>query len=182
MLDGRMRVLALAATVGGLALLAFGATGAQAAKVSAGGNHSCAVKANDKITCWGSDQYGQSSPPGGKFRSVSAGYDHTCGVKLNGKASCWGYGDYGETDVPGADFKSIVAGYYVTCGIRKSGAADCFGYEGYDVDQESGGKFLSLHTGPYSEHACGVRPAARSHAGAMTRTGRRTRPAASTGR
>ena len=62
------------------------------ASVSAGGRHTCGVRLDGSITCWGKDEYGQSTPPAGEFTSVSAGFNHTCGVRLDGSVSCWGLG------------------------------------------------------------------------------------------
>ena len=44
--------------------------------VSAGGYHSCGLRADDTITCWGSDNYGQAAAPAGAFQTVSAGSSH----------------------------------------------------------------------------------------------------------
>ncbi|MCY4584047.1 MAG: hypothetical protein OXE50_14820, partial [Chloroflexi bacterium] len=42
------------------------------------------------VACWGSDEYGQATPPEGEFTSVSAGRYHSCGVMIDGSAVCWG--------------------------------------------------------------------------------------------
>jgi alpha-tubulin suppressor-like RCC1 family protein len=33
-------------------------------EIAAGWHHTCGVRANGKVVCWGSDHLGQSSPPG----------------------------------------------------------------------------------------------------------------------
>ena len=66
--------------------------------VSAGADHSCAVRADDTITCWGADHYGQLDSPGGRFKSVSAGAAHTCGLRTNNTITCWGADHYGQLD------------------------------------------------------------------------------------
>ena len=43
------------------------------ASVSAGGVHTCGVKRDGSVACWG-----QATPPAGEFASVSAGGLHTC--------------------------------------------------------------------------------------------------------
>ena len=49
--------------------------------ISAGGLHTCGLKLDGSVDCFGSDGRGQSTPPAGEFLQVSAGGVHTCGVK-----------------------------------------------------------------------------------------------------
>ena len=60
------------------------------ASVSAGHTHTCGVRTNGSLACWGDDDYGQGAPPEGQFASVSAGDWHTCGVRTDGSVACWG--------------------------------------------------------------------------------------------
>ena len=60
------------------------------ASVSAGGIHTCGVKTDGSVACWGYDDSGQATPPAGEFASVSAGGSHTCGVMTDGAVACWG--------------------------------------------------------------------------------------------
>ena len=62
----------------------------QYASVSAGEEHTCGVKTDGSVECWGWNQYGASNPPAGSFASVSAGHDHTCGLKTDGSIECRG--------------------------------------------------------------------------------------------
>jgi hypothetical protein len=68
----------------------------------------CALAADDRAYCWGSNVSGQlgvgdregralPSPVAGDlhFRSLSAGDHHTCGVTLDGNGYCWGAGQRG---------------------------------------------------------------------------------------
>ena len=52
--------------------------------VSAGSSHTCGVKVDGSVACWGDDS-------SGSFTSVSAGDGHTCGVKTGGSVACWGH-------------------------------------------------------------------------------------------
>ena len=54
-----------------------------------GGGHTCGVRSNGSVACWGGNWGGRSTPPAGSFVSVSAG-DHTCGVRSDGSVACWG--------------------------------------------------------------------------------------------
>ena len=76
------------------------------ASVSAGGNHTCGVKTDGAVVCWGSNEdragdfAGQATPPAGEFASVSAGYRHTCGVRTDGLIECWGSNIFGASTPP----------------------------------------------------------------------------------
>jgi hypothetical protein len=50
-------------------------------EVSTGGEHTCGLKADGTIACWGRNNVGQSTAPPGIFVQVDAGNDHNCGVK-----------------------------------------------------------------------------------------------------
>ena len=60
------------------------------ASVSAGGSHTCRVRSDGPVACWGLDDEGQATPPEGQFASVNAGGRHTCGVRTDGSVVCWG--------------------------------------------------------------------------------------------
>ena len=65
-------------------------TSASFASASAGYDHTCGVRDNGSVACWGDDEDGQATPPEGRFASVSAGSNHTCGVRQDGSVACWG--------------------------------------------------------------------------------------------
>ncbi|MCY4665337.1 MAG: RCC1 domain-containing protein [Acidimicrobiaceae bacterium] len=58
--------------------------------VSAGGVHSCGLRTDATITCWGDNEHDQASAPAGTFRAVSAGEDHSCGLRTDDTIICWG--------------------------------------------------------------------------------------------
>ena len=64
--------------------------------LSAGAYHSCAVKSDGTLACWGWDVYGQSTPPGGAFTQVSSGSNHSWGLKSDGTLACWGLDNWGQ--------------------------------------------------------------------------------------
>ena len=80
------------------------------AQVSAGNNHTAAVRANGQAWCWGINNYGQlgdntfdgrTSPRSvvGGFTDwvqISAGNNHTAAIRANGQAWCWGYNNNGQ--------------------------------------------------------------------------------------
>jgi hypothetical protein len=58
--------------------------------VSAGGWHSCGLRDDGSVTCWGDNSHGQSDAPAGRFTSVAAGGIHTCGLRDDASVLCWG--------------------------------------------------------------------------------------------
>ncbi len=90
-------------------------------QVSAGSNHTCGVKIDGTIACWGSDSDGKSTPPTGSFTQVSADLNHTCGVKIDGTIACWGDNKYGQATPPAGTFTQLDAGNYHTCGVKIDG-------------------------------------------------------------
>ena len=114
------------------------------ASVSAGAIHTCGVKTDGSVECWGSNEdfeggfVGQATPPEGDFVSVSAGFFHTCGMRTDGSVVCWGGNDDGEggdfigqATPPEGDFVSVSAGGVHTCGVKADGYAVCWGWNLY---------------------------------------------------
>ena len=131
------------------------------ASVSAGGRHTCGVRRDGSVACWGSNEYGQATPLAGEFASLSAGSNHTCGVRRDGTVICWGDDDYGQATPPAGEFASVSAGDYHTCGVLWDGSVACWGrntvwYSDEVVGQATppAGKFASVSAGDY--HTCGV--------------------------
>jgi alpha-tubulin suppressor-like RCC1 family protein len=123
--------------------------------VSAGDRHTCAIKVNTTLWCWGSNDEGQlgvegvstSDVPievgGDGWSVVSAGYSYTCGIR-NGRRYCWGDNKYGQLGLRGTldrstpvagpgesnNWLTISADSSHTCGLRTSGLAQCWGSNG----------------------------------------------------
>ncbi len=79
--------------------------------VSAGEDHTCGIRTDGSIACWGYPTPSwsnagfidtrQTTPPAGEFKSVSAGGSHSCAVHRDGSLICWGSNDYRRTYPPG---------------------------------------------------------------------------------
>lgn len=80
--------------------------------VAMGAAHSCALRSDGRVMCWGGNDDGQlgdgtgtyrSSPvfvsTSSTFTSITAGNWFTCGVTSTGGASCWGDNVYGELGI-----------------------------------------------------------------------------------
>jgi len=126
-----------------------------AVRVSAGGDHTCAIASGGVTYCWGrnlSGQVGDSTMASPRvspvpvhssltFETLAAGYDNTCGIIAGGTAYCWGgnlggrLGDSTDTirvtPTPvhgGIAFVTVKSAFFHTCGLAISGAAYCWGY------------------------------------------------------
>ncbi len=125
--------------------------------VTTGYYHTCGVKADGTLWCWGNNNNGQlglgdnsnySSPQqvgsDSDWKSVSAGYYHTCALKTDGTLYCWGAnnsgqlgaGNYLEYNAPhqvgaNADWIELTTGGYFTCGLRQNGTLWCWGHNYY---------------------------------------------------
>ena len=120
--------------------------------VSAGDFHTCGLREDRSILCWGTDWYGMATAPSGSFDSVTLGYDFTCGLRTDGYVECWG----DRIDEPWAQFLSISAGKEHVCGVTVGGDVECWWSD--DSRREGStpeGKFVAVESG--LGHACGIR-------------------------
>ena len=117
-------------------------------------SHTCGVRTDGSVTCWGQDLFGEATPPSGEFSSVSAGGFHTCGVRTGGAVACWG-DIVGQDTLPSGEFSSVSAGLGYTCGVRTDGAVACWGDDLFGQATPPSGEFSSVSAG--IGHTCGVR-------------------------
>jgi len=147
---------------GALALSVYLAVPASAAAsqwlaVSAGGYHTCGIKADHSLWCWGANTYGQlgiannvnKSVPtrvgtATNWNSVTSGRFHTCALTTTGTRNCWGLnnngqlglGDTNNRSTPGfrtgeGAWSQLSAGDLHTCGRQSNNNAQCWGANTY---------------------------------------------------
>ena len=119
-------------------------------QVSAGGAHTCAVKA--RTTPWpaGDNAYGQASPATGSFLNVGAGdYHsyHSCPVGLDKCLACWGRNNLGQASQPAGSFQQVSAGRWHTCALRTDNTLACRGYGSYGATRPPAGQFKQISAG-----------------------------------
>jgi alpha-tubulin suppressor-like RCC1 family protein len=122
--------------------------------------HTCGIKSDGTLWCWGAGSDGQlglgtgytpsrqktpaSVADAGPWQMVSNGEIHTCGVKVDGTGWCWGAGSDGQLGNGGAadqlspvqisepgPWKDIEAGQFHTCGLKVDGTLWCWGAGSY---------------------------------------------------
>ena len=113
---------------------------ADAASISLGWNHGCALLTNGTARCWGQGDVGQlgdgsntsSSTPlavSGLSNAIaiSAGLDYTCALLSNGTVACWGEGKPLSV-IPGlSDVATVSVGFDHRCAMLSDGNARCWG-------------------------------------------------------
>ena len=95
--------------------------------VAAGSEHSCGLRVEGTISCWGANGAGQSNAPSGRFTDVAAGTAHSCGLLTDGEVICWGADRYAQTTAPVGPFVKVVAGGNWSCGLRPDLSLSCWG-------------------------------------------------------
>ena len=122
--------------------------------VAAGGTHSCAIKTDGKVVCWGENAKGQAEPPQGEFVAIEAGVWHTCGIGTDGRVRCWGSNGYGQTGAPGGEFAAVAAGREHSCGLHEDGSVTCWGRNQYGQTNAPQGRFTAIAAG--GSHSCAL--------------------------
>lgn len=136
--------------------------------ISAGGDTTCAIRADGTLWCWGDDTYGElgngtttatgvdtpvQAGTAGDWTSVSVGGGNfACGIQAGDSAWCWGFGGYGNlgngtetssnttpVQVSGGDvWTSVSAGGESACGVRTDGTLWCWGANSRDETGRTG--------------------------------------------
>ncbi len=106
--------------------------------MAAGRNHTCAVRANGTVACWGANESGQigdgtiggtrlapvNVPNLANVVSIAAGEAHTCAVLASGTARCWGQnatGQLGNGTVTNSPTPTAVSGLGRVAAIAAGG-------------------------------------------------------------
>ncbi len=137
-------------------------------QVDAGLLHTCGVRSDHHLFCWGLDDSGavgdglplknrkwpvEVAGRTGDWAAVSAGDVHTCGLKTTGRLFCWGsdflgrLGTVATQDHPApvqvaggrTDWASVSAGGSTTCAIRTDHRLFCWGGDRRGVNGDGGG-------------------------------------------
>ena len=101
--------------------------------IAPGRDHTCGIRTDSGVSCWGSNRFGESDPPAGiAVTDISSTNDHSCGVASNGRIICWGEVEDGKVKhAAGTDFIDVgisfsYAGNLRTCTLNSKGEVQCF--------------------------------------------------------
>jgi alpha-tubulin suppressor-like RCC1 family protein len=141
--------------------------------IGAGGDFSCAIGPDGRLSCWGDNRYGQAAPPSGTYSFLSVGHAHACAISATDRSiTCWGLNDVGQVGGTGGSatththdgpYSDVAAGLGHTCAIPDSGVMNCWGNAsgGYYESLLPSGKFSQVSAGFW--HTCAI-----SDAGTLT--------------
>ena len=126
--------------------------------ISTGENHSCRVRADQSVDCWGRNDAGQATAPvTGSFMQVATGSAHSCGLRTNGTVICWGNNPYGQATPASGTFQKLASGARHVCGIRSDSSVACWGEadQGKTTVPAGLNNFQDISAG--TSHTCGLR-------------------------
>ena len=123
--------------------------------IDAGREHTCAIRADDTIVCWGNNGWGQTNAPDGQYSAVTAGGRHTCGLRTDDTIVCWGNNRQGQSDAPNGQYSAVTAGDSHSCGVRIDDTIACWGNNGWGQTNAPDGQYSAVTAGSW--HSCGLR-------------------------
>jgi len=150
-----------------------------AANITAGDYHACALLQNGEARCWGNNTAGQlgdgtetdSSSPVPVLQlaqavGISTGGFHTCAVLQNGAVKCWGRNEIGQLGDGTTDSSSVpvavsgitnaiavAAGYKHTCALLQNGTVQCWGDNSYGELGDGNAVLTSERGGASTSHS-----------------------------
>lgn len=129
------------------------------AAIDAGDGFTCVEGLDNRLTCVGRNDNGQTNAPAEPMRHWSLGHQHGCGVDaVTGGVQCWGWGNFGQTAAPTGLFRNVSAGFVHSCGTRGDGTGACWGHDAQQQRQvptlEAGQGYVAVQAGDFE--GCGL--------------------------
>ena len=127
-------------------------------QIAAGLKHSCGIRTDSTVDCWGDNLHGQLDEPVAEMLQIASNYDHSCGIDVDGNAHCWGCddNDHGQCTVPAGTFTDISTGQYHSCAVATDDSIVCWGCSTHDNGQCTvpSGEYVDVATG--GMHTCAL--------------------------
>ena len=119
--------------------------------------HSCGLRADRTVICWGEHDWSATEAPSGLFTAVASAGTNSCAIQAVDKAiTCWRNGaSRPARDVPQGEFTALGAGYSHTCALRTDGTVACWGAGREGQTDAPSGRFVAVTAG--DAHSCGLR-------------------------
>jgi hypothetical protein len=99
-------------------------------RVVAGDKHSCVLRRDNSIYCWGSNKFNQAKVPADlpPSKGLIAGANHSCAISTTGAVRCWGDNSDNQLAVPFlGQVNQLNAGRNHTCALTQDGSMTCWG-------------------------------------------------------
>ena len=117
--------------------------------VASGSYHSCAIRTDGSLHCWGDLAALPQIDPGARFVFVDVGQTSTCALTEDGTPHCWDGSAGLKSYEPGryhttGKFESISAGVEHHCGITSKGPLYCWGDNSFGQVVPFGGRHKAV--------------------------------------
>ena len=123
--------------------------------VTAGWKHSCGLRTNGTIICWGNNDDGQADAPDGTYTAIATRSVHSCGLRTDGTITCWGNNSRGQTDAPIGTYTAVTVNLNYSCGLRTDRNIACWGNNSSGQTDAPDGTYTAVTTSFF--HSCGLR-------------------------
>lgn len=96
----------------------FASSASRYQAIEAGKNHTCGIKLDNTVVCWGDNTHGQANAPQGQFLSNSAGGVYSCGINFENRLVCWGHAAIPAA--PDGNFTDVAVGDSHACAVTRA--------------------------------------------------------------
>ena len=108
----------------------------------------CALRRSGQVVGWGSNEYGESRVPAGRYTQISAGGEHSCALTTDGQGVCWGSNSSGQRRVRGGRYVQISAWSDHSCAVTTDGQGVCWGLNSWGQSTVPAGRYTQTRAGP----------------------------------
>lgn len=134
-------------------------------KIASGRTHTCGLKSDDTVECWGLDVDAEecedvegdcvmTGPLALHYSTLSGGRGKTCGITTEGQLRCWGNPGRIINEAPDGEFVDVGVGVFHGCAIKADNRLICWGENSDDVRSPPQGQFRQVTSG--ADYSCGL--------------------------
>ena len=116
--------------------------------------HTCGLKSDGTLACWGSTSGGRTPAPAGTYSALAINLNTSCAIGSGGALTCWGPNTYNQATPPSGSFIQVSAGQDYACAVRSDHAVLCWGHNGNGQTNVVAGSYQQVATGAH--HTCAL--------------------------